>query len=531
MLLLLLAVAVLPAYSFWGEDYLVKVNDQPFSKDDYQSWWSEWQDPGMAVHDSVDEFVDFMLLSQEAADMQLSDSPSYKKKLDVFLRVRALMQLKAEEVDALKVIPPREELWDAYVEKYTPVLDLTMIAVQDEEQANAIAQFQEQGVDFAQLTEAAGLGKVAEQMEATGPMRHTRFPEPLREVVITLQPGDVAGPVKYGHSWYFMKVVDRQDGTDADFESLKQNIIRDKLKQQEYELTQNLIAQLMGEYDVTIDEEVIGRIGPDGPAEGDGEKIVLIMGDVKIPASFISASVNKTQQTRGVARLDPENFEESKQRIVNDYLVQTLTEKAALDRHYEQVMPLKSVYDFYRKYRLIKEFEEQIIKPQVAVTDADVEKHYQENTKHFMQQGMVEYSVVSTNETSLAKITQQKLKSGADFFTIMQPLSPAGVKIEKSLPEQLPAAIKEELLEMAPGQVKTIVNGENTHFVKLIRSAEDKVVPFENVKTMIVKSLEKTKFEELRAGYVAQLRERSNIKVNKNAWKLLREQLLKENAS
>ena len=88
----------------------------------------------MAVHDSIDPFVDFMLLAQEADDMQLFDNPAYRKKLDVFLKVRSLMQLKAEEIDAKKVIPPREELWQAYLKEYTPILNLRMIAVQEEGQ-------------------------------------------------------------------------------------------------------------------------------------------------------------------------------------------------------------------------------------------------------------------------------------------------------------------------------------------------------------------------------------------------------------
>lgn len=522
---------VLPAHSFWGEDFLVKINEQSFSEDDYANWWKEWREPGMAVHESVDEFVDFMLLSQEAADMQLADNPSYKKKLDVFLRVRALMQLKAEEVDARKVIPPREELWQAYVEKYTPVVNLTMLAVQDEEQAGAIEQFLQQGVEFKDLANAAGLVSVAEQMEATGPMRYSRFPEPLREVVVTLQKGDTAGPVQYGHSWYFMQVLEREDGTDEDFELLKQNIIRDKLKAQEHELTQKLLEQLRAEYEVVIDEELIGRITPDGPAAEDAEKIALVIGDVSIPVEYLYASISKTQETRGMAKIDPESFEESKKRIVNDYLVQTLTEKAAIDRHYELVMPLKSIYDFYRQYRLIKEFEENVIKPQVTVTDADIEAYYQGNKAEFVQQGMVEYSVVSTNEASLARITEEKLKEGADFFAVMQPLSPAGVQIEKSLPEKVSADIKETLAGMAPGQVRVVTKGVNTHFIKLIRNPEDKVVPLDSIKHMIVKTLEEQKFKELRSGYLQQLRERSTIKVDKGAWKSLRQDLLKESQS
>lgn len=529
--LLLFGFSVTEAAAFWGADYLVTINGTEFAEDAYRHWWDEWQDPGMKVHESVDEFVDFMLLSQEASDMQLFENPGYKKKLKVFLKVRALMQLKGEEIDAHKVIPPREELWQAYLKGYTPILNLRMIAVQDEEQANVIEQFIAQGVAFDKLAEAAGLDKVAEQLESTGPMRYTRIPEQLRNAVISLKQAEVVGPVKYGHAWYFLEVMERQDGTDEDFESLKQNLIRENLKRQESRLTQELLQRLRGEYQVEIDRELIESIGPDGPAEADAGKIAIIIGDLKIPASFVFASIQKTQKTRGHAKRDAEDFAASKSRIINDILVQVLTEKAALDRHYEEVPPLKYVYDFYSQYRLVKEFEETVIRPQVKVTDKDIEAYYKDNVEQFSSKGLLEYAQVTTNESKLAEQISQQLKNGADFFTIMQPISPAGVETKKEPLADLRPVIREAVESLASGQVVTVVEGADTHFIKVIRSVEREVTPLPRVREMISKSLEKQFFNDIRSDYVKQLRDRSVIKVNKSAWKSLREQLLKEDAS
>ncbi|NOY12271.1 MAG: peptidyl-prolyl cis-trans isomerase [Deltaproteobacteria bacterium] len=517
--------------AFWGADYLVKINDQTFSDADYRHWWKEWREPKMAVPDSVDGFVDFMLLSQEASDMQLSDNPNYKKKLSVFLKVRALMQLKGEEIDAFKVIPPRDELWKAYLKKYTPILNLQMVAVQEEEQADVIAQFMAQGIAFDKLAEAAGLDKVAEQLESTGPMRYTRIPEPLRSAVLPLKQGETVGPIKYGHAYYFLKVVDRQDGSDKDFESLKQNLIRASLKRQEGQLTRQLLERLKGKYKVTVDQALIDSIGPEGLKDAAAKKIAITIGELKIPAGFVFASIEKTQKSRGHAMRQAEAFADSKHRIVNDILVQVLTEKAALDRHYEKVPPLKYVYDFYSKYRLIKEFEDTVIKPQVKVTDADIEAYYKKNLKQFSREGMIEYAQVSTNETELAKQISEKLKNGADFFAVMQPISPAGVPTQKEPLVHLRPEIQEAVKSLSSGQTATVVNGENTYFIKVIRGVEREVIPLAKVRDVIVKTLEKQSFNDIRNGYLKQLRERSVIKVNKADWKSLHAELLKENAS
>jgi len=528
---LLLTLPISDAAAFWGGDYLVQINGEDYSEQDYRHWWAEWQDPGMAVHETLDPYVDFMLLAGEAGDMQLHENPNYRKKLDVFLKVRSLMQLKGEEIDAHKVIPPRDELWQAYIKEYTPILNLRMIAVQDEEQANVIEQFMGQGVAFEELAESAGLGTVAEQLEATGPMRYTRIPELLRNAVLPLKQGETAGPVKYGHAWYFLEVVERQDGSEEDFEGLKQNLIRASLKRQEAQLTQNLLTQLRAEYDVVVDQDLIDSIGPEGPAEADAEKIAVTIGELKIPARFVFASIEKTQKTRGHAKRQAEAFNESKTRIVNDILVQVLTEKAALERHYEEVPPLKYVYDFYSKYRLIKEFEDSVVKPQVKVTDEAIQAYYEENQDKFSRKGILEYAQVSTNESELAKQISQQLKNGADFFTIMQPISPAGVPIKKEPLESLRPSIKDAVKSLASGQIATITDKEDTHFIKVIRAVETEVIPLPQVRDMIVKSLEKQLFKDTRAGFVQQLRDRSQIKFNKRAWKSLREQLQEEDAS
>lgn len=531
LLVLLVSLVCLPvtgASAFWGSDYLVVINDTEFTEEDYRHWWNEWQDPGMAVHESLDDYIDFMLLAQEARDMQLTENPSYRKKLSIFLRVRALMQLKGEEIDAKKQMPGKDELWAAYIKEYTPTLNLQMIAVQEEEQADVIKRFMAEGVPFEGLAAAAGLKSVAEQVESTGALRYTRIPEALREAVLPLQVGEQAGPVRFGHAWYFMKVTERIEGTEEDFESVKQALIRKSLKRQENELTRELLERLMEEHEVEVDRELIAAIGPEGPSAEDADKIAITIGNLKVSAAFVFAAVQKTQKIRGQAVRKKEDFEASRERIVNDILVQTLTEREALARHYEKIPPLKYIFDFYSQYRLIKEFEETVVRPEVKVTAADIEAYYQENADKFTREGMIEYVKVTTNESGLAEQIGRQLKNGEDFFVVMEPISPSGIKIEKKPLSQLPPVIRDAVGTLASGQVTTIVEGSDSHFIKVVRSAEKQLLPLEKVQNMIEDLLKKQRFKELRASYVQRLRERSVIKENKGAWKALRKQLLEE---
>lgn len=530
LFMLLTGLSATGAMAFWGSNFLVEINGQKFTEQDYRDWWQQWREPAMMVHESLDPFIDFKLLAREARDMQLTENIEYRKKLEVFRKVRSLMQFKADEVDAHKVIPSQDELWQAYLQEYTPLLNLRMIAVQEEEQANAVAQFLQQGVAFDQLASAAGLTEVAEQLESTGLMRYTRIPVPLREAVLPLPQGGIAGPVQYAHAWYFLEVIERQDGNQEDFERLKQNLIRASLKRQEAELTGQLLQRLKEEYEVRIDQELIDRIGPDGPPADDADKTAIVIGDLQIPASFVYASIEKAQEMRGQARRQAERFQESKKRIINDIQVQVLTEQAALDRHYEKIQPLMPIYEFYSEYRLTKEFENQVVRPQVKVTDEDIQSYYQQHKKDFEQAGLIEYALVTTNEVELAEQISRKLKNGADFFATMAPISPAGVEVQKEPLAHMSPMLQERIKPLASGQVTTIEEPGKIHFIKVIRAEETNLLPLQQVREMIAKKLEQEFFDQVLGNYLQQLRERSEIKINQRSWKSLHKQLLEESA-
>ncbi len=529
LLLLLLLLPAGRALALFGGKELVTINGTEFTPEDYRHWWREWREPGMELLGSPDEFIDWMLLSQEASDMQLQDNPTYQKKLLVFLKVRALMQLKKEEVDSRKKVPSQEELWAAYKKDYTPILNLRMLALNDQEQANVVKGFLGQGISLDKVADAAGLQGSVEQMEATGLMRYTRIPASLQTVALELPQGEIGGPVHFGHSWYFLEVIERQEGSEADFETVKQKLIRDSLKQQEADLTHQLVERLKVKYDVQVDEDVIAAIQPGGIDDELAAKLAVKMGKTEVPAGFIYAAVNKAQKNRGHADKSAENFAASKQRIVSDLLVQTLTSMEALDRNYQTVPPLKDTLEFYSQHRLIKELEVTVLQPQVQVTDSDIEAYYQQHPEKYSREGLVELAVVKTNEYELAERLTQRIKAGEDYFKVMEPISPAGIQIEKVPLAHLSPVMQAEVAKLAAGQVSAgVKDGENLLFIKVVRKGEREFVPLEKVKGQISNQLKADRFKEQRAAMVKQLRDRSAIKLNRSVWKKLNKELHEE---
>lgn len=108
------------SFSWRNPELLVELNETTFVKQDFIDWWQIWKEEDTPFPDGPDDFIDWMLLAQEAKNMQLYDQPVYRNKVSIYLRVRSLMQLKQEEVDSRISKPTREDLWPLYQEKYLP---------------------------------------------------------------------------------------------------------------------------------------------------------------------------------------------------------------------------------------------------------------------------------------------------------------------------------------------------------------------------------------------------------------------------
>ena len=74
------------AWNLWGNsEPLLTVNEQTYQCQDYLDWWREWRETDQ-LPTSPDDYINWLLLSDEAAQMQLQDQPSYQKKISTFTR-------------------------------------------------------------------------------------------------------------------------------------------------------------------------------------------------------------------------------------------------------------------------------------------------------------------------------------------------------------------------------------------------------------------------------------------------------------
>ena len=515
----------------WGNpELLAVVNGQNLTKKDFIDWWGIWKEEETPLPETPDDFIDWILLVQEAENMQLYDRPNYQNKVEVFLKVRTLMMLKYDEVDS-KISPPtREELWAVYERDYLPRLNLRLVSVETDESRQRVEDTLAGGAGVEVAAEKAGLLDTPGYLPETGLMRPDRLPAPLLEAVRTMSSGEMGGPVDFEHYSYFFEILERDDGNEEDFATLHRSLTKKWKKEQESRLTAELLARLRTKYNVEIHDDVVDQIGVDPLDPKLAEKVAFSIGDLHVQAKSVHKSLVSDYNLRyGYNNGKGADLADLRNRLINGMIGQSLSGIEALDRRYEKKAPLRKTYRYYCQNRMIKELEQELIAQQIELSDEDIDAAYRENMDMFIRTGMVEIEMVQTREEELARIVEKELQQGRDFLQATAPIAPLGPKSQRVPVDHLDPPIKAALADLAPGQASKMISvGEEYFFVKLLKQDDRQAQPLEMVREKVKADLGQRRFREARQELLSQLRERSTIKVKKKAWKQVVEQLEKE---
>ena len=196
--------------AFWqrGPKALITIDGIKYTSEDYIHWWHEWRESGMAVKDDPEDFIEWMLLFREAERMQLFESPAFRRKVNVFLKVRSLLLLKQEEVDQHIKSPSSDELWDFYKREYAPILKMKMVKAETQEQAFKIKEKTNNGILLEEAAEISGLKDIKNDLMMIGPIRPLNIPQPIRQSVEELSAKQqIGGPVLWQDTCYVYRII------------------------------------------------------------------------------------------------------------------------------------------------------------------------------------------------------------------------------------------------------------------------------------------------------------------------------------
>ena len=522
IILVLFLVIPGPCFSIFGGDYLVKINGVKYTEKDFKNWWFNWKDNNTKINNStIQEFVNWILLSDEAEYMGLDQEPSYKRKVSVFLKVRSLLQLRYDEV--LKRIKMDEDkLWDLYVSSYTPLVKIKILMTDNRSEAQSWMSAIKGADDFNRLFKLlAGKGKAKDM----GWRRPINIPQGIREKIVKAKKGEIVGPLRNRNTWLVALVVDKKGPSKEDFNRLKNTLAERYRKQMEDKLTQELIERLKEKYGVTVNWDLIKKIGLKELPRDLENKTVVTVGKERLKAYQFHQMLRREAELRLRGNYTDENLDRLKKYIIDSVIAQTLVDEEALSRHYEKSV-LRDLYWFYKRNQLIREFDKKVVWPRVKVTEEEIKDYYKKHKDDFTIPEMVEIMVIQTKDEKLIKNIYARIKSGESFSEVAKGVMFHGAVPQKIALNRLVPPVREAVEKLPPGGISGIIKYKDWFFlVKLIKRYPRRSHSFNKVKESIRKSIAQEKFNELKKDYIEKLRKASEIHINSGKWKKLLSEL------
>jgi len=509
---------------FGGERPLAVINGRDYSPDDFRHWWQNWREAETTLPETAEPFIEWHLLVQEAERMQLFQEPDYRGKMHTFLKVRALMMLREEEVEA-KIVVSEPEVREVYQEQYAPRLRVRSFFYPDMEGAAQGVAALRSGArtpdELKDLPPAEGGASHHEERWLWVP----QMPDEWRLLLTVAKVGDVLDPMAVENGVVFVRVEEVSDFDAEDLEKLRPGIVRDLRTRRSHELTAALVERLREKFAVQVDEEVLARINEEEPDQELAPAALIRSSQGEITAADLWVNLRNERSFREKNLFAAEEFAALKSRVLASIIAQTVVSWESMDRRYQEREPFKWVYRFYSEHRLNKEMEKRFVEPGAVVSDDELERFYQENIVRFTRPETVSFLLLEGDEAVMQRMWQE-IASGRDFSEVASRHVPGGPPVQRLPVDHLEPELAAVIAELRRGEVsRPFALRGNTALLRLVNHTPGVPMPLASVAEQIREELGKEKRRLARLDLVRLLRERSDVRVNQKVWNTLRKEL------
>jgi hypothetical protein len=501
----------------WQEDYLTVVNGEKSSSEDFQVWWQNWREKDMNFPESADSFVDWQLMVQEARRMGLDNTPSYRKKILTFLKVRSLLLLNNEEVYS-KIQLSDDDLYQHYLKEYVPLRNVDIYYFKSPQAAELaykkLIENPKNREDI--LVDSTEKGEL--QREQNQWLRPVVLDEEWQNILNGLDVGQFSKPFVFNEIIAICRLVVENKADMADFSSHKDMLARKLKKTLQHKYTAELVKRLKKKYDVKVDYELVKSLSLTNPdisklnvplIEMDGETITVGM--------FLAGAMREIEFRRS-SGFQKKDDVATKKRVLAGIISQTLTTKEAIAREYQKREGLSPIYDFYCGHRMIRELEKRVIGHAPKATEEEITAYYQQNLQLYSHPDTVVIGFLDEDKRLLDEIWHDVLQ-GEKFLVAMQRYFKRPLEVERKPVTDLDDQLRNVVSGLLKGEVSAPMQIDTgSRMVYLVERQSSKPIPLEKIKQEIITAVDRQNQLALRQDFVAKLRERSKVKVNQLAW-------------
>jgi hypothetical protein len=519
------------AWPFGNTKTLITINGVDYTPEDFNRWWDFWNEKKKNVPDDLDPFIEWKLLSQEARSMELEQMPAFQRKVRIYLKSRARMYFKYEEVDSRMQTVSEQDIKDRYNMDYSPIWLVTSLYFNSFDKAEHIRKgLTENKLNVEELLKSrdSEIRPIKHQQNIIRPRNFTsassQFVAPVKDLAV----GEVTAPQPYGNIYVIFQLNEQITNDPHDFAKMQKAIKEEIFKERQAQLTYALMSELQKKYDVQVDEELFTMASADLSGEILKRPIVTTT-EGNIPLALLVKDIRKERKI--FANSSEKVKEERKRGLLNGMILEYLITWESLARKYEEKPPLKWSYQFYIENRLIKELENILIRKQISLTDNEIEGYYQLHLDKYMGPSRVSIALMEDEKDLISKAWDE-INTGQDFLQVAKRYYTNITPVKNVIVGELAPDVAEAIQDLEVGEVSPPFQlGKDYGIVKLVNRQPAEPLPLARVRKKVSKGLYDEKYAEMRQSYVEKLLEQSQIKINNNAWNKLKKELVAESKS
>jgi peptidyl-prolyl cis-trans isomerase C len=240
------------------------------------------------------------------------------------------------------------------------------------------------------------------------------------------------------------------------------------------------------------------------------ESILAVVDGEPITERDLEYSLNIAHRREDLSSGGVLDLSEYIQKLVDDQLIIDEARNTGMDK-YPEVQ--KAVQAYILREAVLKLYNDEIT-DKVSITEKEIENYYKKNFEQFL----LEIIEVSSEEE--ANEILEKLKEGSNFEEIAKKYSSHRYKQEGSKivlrRNSLSTYMAEAISKLKPGELSDVIKTMNKYYIiKLIGRKEAPDEELNSVRSRIEQDIRKQKEKERSDEYLKYLREKANIKIDK----------------
>ena len=333
---------------------------------------------------------------------------------------------------------------------------------------------------------------------------------------------------------YFKEHYEKDGPTpEGMFEKVEARIKKNLRKEKEKELSDNFISELRKQADIWIDRDLINLLDPEKNYTGKKSVVASVKGDMISLDSFLYDMKQASQKRSRMYTLlkDKEQLEKMqndlKEEILDSLITYKLIEQEALKRNYAKDPLFMNKVKKRKEKLLINEFKAKMIYPLIIPTKNELTQYYEDHIDDFKKGYEVWFKDMIFKTRKDAEKALKELKQGASFNFLAAQVSETWRPRQKAVwvnADSFSPAIRKELNRLKAGEISEVIADNRQYkIIKLKGKRGGEPVEFSRVVDRLKKIVGQNNFDKMLSKYLAELRDVSTIRINKNALKLLEE--------